>query len=92
MIHHQRPAVDVLFTSTAKYAAANALGVILTGMGADGAAGIRAMKEAGSFNIAQDEASSVVYGMPKEAVKTGAIDLSLDIDAIAEAALRNITR
>ncbi len=92
MIHHQRPAVDVLFTSTARYAASNALGVILTGMGADGAAGIRAMKAAGSFNIAQDEASSVVYGMPKEAVKTGGIDLSLDIDAIAEAALRNIIR
>ena len=92
MIHHQRPAVDVLFTSTATYAGSNALGVILTGMGADGAAGIRAMKEAGSFNIAQDEASCVVYGMPKEAVKTGCIDLSLNIDDIAEAALRKITR
>ncbi len=91
MVHHQRPAVDVLFSSVAQYAGANALGIILTGMGSDGAAGIRAMKDAGSFNIAQDEASSVVYGMPKEAVKTGGIDLSLDIDAIAGAALKHIT-
>ncbi|WDP91157.1 MAG: chemotaxis response regulator protein-glutamate methylesterase [Desulfobacter sp.] len=91
MVHHQRPAVDVLFSSVAQYAGANALGIILTGMGADGAAGIRAMKAAGSFNIAQDENSSVVYGMPKEAVKTGCIDLNLDIDAIAPAALRHIT-
>jgi len=91
MVHHQRPAVDVLFSSVAKYAGANALGIILTGMGSDGATGIRAMKEAGSFNIAQNEASSVVYGMPKEAVKTGGIDLSLDIDAIAGAAMKHIT-
>lgn len=83
--------MDVLFSSVAQYAGANALGIILTGMGSDGAAGIRAMKDAGSFNIAQDEASSVVYGMPKEAVKTGGIDLSLDIDAIAGAALKHIT-
>lgn len=92
MIHHQRPAVDVLFSSVARYAGANALGIILTGMGSDGAAGIRAMKNAGSFNIAQDESSSVVYGMPKEAVKTGGIDLSLDLDAIGPAALKHITR
>ncbi len=91
MVHHQRPAVDLLFSSVARYAGANALGIILTGMGSDGAAGIRAMKEAGSFNIAQNETSSVVYGMPKEAVKTGGIDLSLDIDAIAGAALKQIT-
>lgn len=91
MVHHQRPAVDVLFSSVARYAGANALGIILTGMGADGATGIRAMKAAGSFNIAQNEASSVVYGMPKEAVKMGGIDLSLDIDAIAGAALKQIT-
>ena len=90
MVHHQRPAVDVLFSSVAQYAGANSLGIILTGMGADGAAGIQAMKNAGSFNIAQNEASSVVYGMPKEAVKTGCIDLSLDIKAIAGAALQQI--
>jgi len=91
MIHHQRPAVDVLFSSVAKYAGANALGIILTGMGADGAAGIKAMKEAGAYTIAQNEASCVVYGMPKEAVKIGAIHRSLDIDAIAQAALKRIT-
>lgn len=91
MIHHQRPAVDVLFSSVAKYAGANALGIILTGMGADGAAGIGAMKNAGAYTIAQNEASCVVYGMPKEAVKIGAIHRSLDIDAIAQAALKRIT-
>ena len=90
LIHHQRPAVDVLFNSVARYAGPNALGVILTGMGADGAAGVRAMKDAGAFNIAQDEASSVVYGMPKEAVKTGGIDQVLDVEDIAEAALGNM--
>lgn len=89
MVHHQRPAVDVLFTSVAQFAGANALGIILTGMGADGAAGIRAMKGAGSYNIAQDEKSSVVYGMPKEAAKTGCVDLNLDIDAIAPAAIKH---
>ncbi|WDP84710.1 MAG: chemotaxis response regulator protein-glutamate methylesterase [Desulfobacter sp.] len=90
MVHHQRPAVDVLFLSVARYAGANALGVILTGMGSDGAAGMSAMKAAGSFNIAQNENSSVVYGMPKEAIKTGAVDLSLDIDAIAGSVLDHI--
>ncbi len=90
LIHHQRPAVDALFSSVARYAGRNALGVVLTGMGADGAAGIKSMKEAGSFTIAQDEASSVVYGMPKEAFKTGAIDRVLDINAVAEVALTAI--
>ncbi|MDR2140849.1 MAG: chemotaxis response regulator protein-glutamate methylesterase [Deltaproteobacteria bacterium] len=74
MVHHQRPAVDVLFKSVAKYAGANAVGVILTGMGSDGAEGIRVMKQAGAKTIAQDEASCVVFGMPKEAIKTGCVD------------------
>ena len=74
MVHHQRPAVDVLFKSTAQFAGANAVGVILTGMGADGADGIKLMKDAGARTIAQDEASCVVFGMPKEAIKTGAVD------------------
>ncbi|MDR1545586.1 MAG: chemotaxis response regulator protein-glutamate methylesterase [Deltaproteobacteria bacterium] len=74
MVHHQRPAVDVLFKSVAKYAGANAVGVILTGMGSDGAEGIRVMKEAGAKTLAQDEASCVVFGMPKEAIKTGCVD------------------
>jgi two-component system, chemotaxis family, protein-glutamate methylesterase/glutaminase len=69
MVHHQRPAVDVLFKSTAKYAGANAIGVILTGMGADGAEGLLEMKKAGAATIAQDEKSCVVFGMPKEAIK-----------------------
>ena len=74
MVHHQRPAVDVLFKSVAKTAGANAIGVILTGMGADGAEGIKIMKQAGAKPLAQDEASCVVFGMPKEAIKTGCVD------------------
>jgi two-component system chemotaxis response regulator CheB len=72
MVNHQRPSADVLFKSTAENAAANALGIILTGMGADGARGLLQMKEAGAITIAQDEKSCVIYGMPKEAVKRGA--------------------
>jgi two-component system chemotaxis response regulator CheB len=74
MVHHQRPAVDVLFKSVAKYAGANAVGVVLTGMGSDGAEGIKIMKQAGAKTLAQDEASCVVFGMPKEAIKTGCVD------------------
>ena len=74
LVHHQRPAVDVLFNSVAQYVGNNAVGVILTGMGADGAQGLLAMKGAGARTLVQDEASSIVYGMPKEAVKIGAAD------------------
>lgn len=84
LVHHQRPAVDVLFNAVAKYAGANAVGVILTGMGADGAAGIKAMKEAGAKTIAQDEESSVVFGMPKEAIKTGCVDKVLSLKKIPQ--------
>lgn len=83
LVHYQRPAVDVLFKSVAKYAGANALGIILTGMGKDGAAGLLDMKKAGSVNIAQDENSSVVFGMPREAIALGAADYILDIGSIA---------
>lgn len=69
MVYHQRPAVEVLFDSVAKFAGANAIGVILTGMGKDGGKGLRHMKDAGAFTIAQDEKSCVVYGMPKAAVE-----------------------
>jgi two-component system chemotaxis response regulator CheB len=71
MVHHQRPSVDVLFKSVADFAGANAVGVILTGMGADGAEGMLKMREAGARTIAQDEQSCVVFGMPKEAIKLG---------------------
>jgi len=74
MVHHQRPAADVLFNSVAQYAGSNAIGVILTGMGSDGAQGMLKMKEAGARTIAQDEESCVVFGMPKEAIKLNAID------------------
>jgi two-component system chemotaxis response regulator CheB len=87
MVHHQRPAVDVLFDSTAQYAGANAVGVILTGMGADGAAGLAKMKEAGARTIAQDEATSVVFGMPKEAIKTGCVDKVVPLSRISQTIL-----
>ena len=83
MLHHQRPSVDVLFRSVAKTAGKNALGIILTGMGADGAEGMKSMHDEGSPTIAQNEASSVVYGMPKEAIKLGGVDSVLDINNIA---------
>jgi len=87
LVHHQRPAADVLFKSVAKYAGANALGIILTGMGKDGAAGLLSMKKAGAVNIAQDEKSCVVFGMPREAINIGAADYIKDIDAIAQKAI-----
>jgi len=83
MVHHQRPAVDVLFKSVAQVAGANAVGVILTGMGADGASGMLEMKKAGARTIAQDESSCVVFGMPKEAIKLGGADKVLPLDQIA---------
>ncbi|OPY82529.1 MAG: Chemotaxis response regulator protein-glutamate methylesterase [Syntrophus sp. PtaU1.Bin005] len=90
MVHHQRPAVDILFKSTAKYAGANAIGVILTGMGADGAEGLLEMKQMGASTIAQNEKSCVVYGMPKEAVKLGAVDKIVHLDQIADEIVRMV--
>lgn len=90
MVHHQRPAVDILFKSTAKYAGANAIGVILTGMGADGAEGLLDMKRAGASTIAQDENSCVVFGMPKEAIKVGAADKVLPLEQIAAEMMRMV--
>lgn len=84
LVHYQRPAVDILFRSVARYAGANALGILLTGMGKDGAEGLLEMKKAGAVTIAQDEASSVVYGMPKEAKQIGAVDYVEDILKIAD--------
>jgi two-component system chemotaxis response regulator CheB len=88
LVSRHRPSVDVLFRSAARYAGKNCLGVIMTGMGDDGARGMKEMKEAGAFNIAQDEASSVVYGMPKEALKLGGVDKVLALEAIAREVLR----
>jgi two-component system, chemotaxis family, protein-glutamate methylesterase/glutaminase len=87
LVSRHRPSVDVLFRSAARYAGGNAVGVIMTGMGDDGARGMREMKQVGAFNIAQDEATSVVFGMPKEAVKRGAVDKVLPLGAIAGAVL-----
>jgi two-component system chemotaxis response regulator CheB len=74
LVRRHRPSVDVLFRSVAKYAGANAAGIIMTGMGDDGAAGLLEMKNAGARTFAQDEESCVVYGMPREAVKLGAVE------------------
>jgi len=73
-VNRHRPSVDVLFRSAANYAGANAIGVILTGMGKDGAAGMLEMKHAGAHNFSQDEATCVVFGMPREAIAVGAVD------------------
>lgn len=83
LVSRHRPSVDVLFRSAASYAGKNAVGVIMTGMGDDGAQGMKEMKDAGAYNIAQDEHTSVVYGMPKEAVKAGAVDAIVPLKSIA---------
>jgi two-component system chemotaxis response regulator CheB len=70
-VNRHRPSVDVLFNSCAASAGSNAIGIILTGMGADGARGLLAMRNAGAFTVAQDEASCIVFGMPKEAIACG---------------------
>jgi two-component system chemotaxis response regulator CheB len=87
LVCRHRPSVDVLFRSAARYAGPNAAGVILTGMGDDGARGLLEMKQAGSVTIAQDEATSVVFGMPKEAIKLNCVDKVLPLQLIAGAIL-----
>jgi len=84
----QRPSVDVLFQSVAAAAGANAIGVILTGMGSDGSDGLLRMKEAGAHTIAQDEDSSVVFGMPREAIRKGAVRQVLPLQRIARAMIQ----
>ena len=88
LVSRHRPSVDVLFRSTARYAGKNAVGVIMTGMGDDGAKGMREMKDAGAYNIAQDEASCVVFGMPAEAIKNGGVDRVLSLEQIAPAVVQ----
>jgi two-component system, chemotaxis family, protein-glutamate methylesterase/glutaminase len=83
LVNRHKPSVDVLFKSVAHCAGANALGIILTGMGDDGARGLREMRDAGARTAAQDEASSVVYGMPREAVRLGAAEAVLPLGHIA---------
>ncbi|MFA5904239.1 MAG: chemotaxis response regulator protein-glutamate methylesterase [Desulfobacula sp.] len=87
LVSRHRPSVDVLFRSAARYAGKNAVGVIMTGMGDDGAKGMLEMKESGASTIAQDEASSVVFGMPKEAIKLGCVDKILPLERINQAVL-----
>lgn len=87
-VNRHRPSVDVMFRSVASAAGRNAVGAILTGMGGDGAQGLLAMREAGARTIAQDEASCVVFGMPKVAIDLGAVDHVLPIDRIAGQLLR----
>ncbi len=79
------PSVDVLFRSAAGAAGANALGIIMTGMGDDGARGLREMRTAGAHTIAQDEASCVVFGMPKEAIKLDAAERVMPLDDLSHA-------
>ncbi|MBA3031198.1 MAG: chemotaxis response regulator protein-glutamate methylesterase [Desulfobacteraceae bacterium] len=88
LVSRHRPSVDVLFRSAARYAGRNAIGVILTGMGDDGAKGMLEMKETGAFNIAQDQATSVVFGMPHEAIKLGATDSVCPLEDIAPLVLK----
>jgi len=90
LVHHQRPAVDVLFKSVAQYSGSNAVGVLLTGMGADGGEGLLRMKQAGARTIAQDEKSCVVYGMPKVAVQLDAVEKVASLADIAETSLKMI--
>lgn len=91
-VNYHCPSVDVLFRSVAKSAGVNAMGVILTGMGSDGANGLLEMKNAGSYTIAQDEETSVVYGMPKEAIRLGAVDDILPLHSIPNSIMKEVSQ
>ncbi len=82
-VHHVRPAVDILFKSVAQYAGKNAIGIVLTGMGQDGAEGLSEMRRAGAITLAEAEETCVVYGMPQAAVKAGAVQRVLRLDDIS---------
>jgi two-component system chemotaxis response regulator CheB len=88
LVARHRPSVDVLFRSVARYAGRNAVGVLMTGMGDDSARGLGEMKETGAVTIAQDEATSVVFGMPAETIKRGAADHVMPLERIASGVLR----
>jgi two-component system chemotaxis response regulator CheB len=87
LVNRHRPSVDVLFRSVARYAGRNAVGVILTGMGDDGARGLVELRQAGARTVAQDEASSVVWGMPKVAIGLGGAEAVCDLDAVVDQVL-----
>ena len=89
-VNHHRPSVEVLFRSTALNAGKNAIGVMLTGMGKDGAIGMLEMRQAGAYNLAQDEATCVVYGMPREAVAVGAVDEVVPIQEMTQRVLSRL--
>lgn len=89
-VQRQRPSVDVLFESIAAHGGTNAIGVILTGMGSDGAYGMLGMKKRGAVTIAQDESSCVVFGMPKEAIKLGAVDHIVPLNDIPETLIKQV--
>ncbi len=88
LVSRHRPSVDVLFRSAARYAGRNALGIIMTGMGDDGAKGMLELKQAGAYTIAQDESSCVVFGMPAEAIKLGSVDKILHLGAMPREIMR----
>ena len=92
LVSRHRPSVDVLFRSAARSAGSNAVGVIMTGMGDDGARGLQEMKQAGARTIAQDEATSIVFGMPKEAIALGCVDKIVPLPQIAQELLRAAAR
>jgi two-component system chemotaxis response regulator CheB len=89
-VNHHRPSVEVLFRSVAQFAGKNAIGVMLTGMGKDGAIGMLEMRQAGSYNLAQDEASCVVFGMPREAIAVGAVDEIVPIQEMTQRVLSRL--
>lgn len=91
-VHHHRPSVDVLFHSCARALGVNAVGVIMTGMGSDGAQGLLAMHRAGAWTVAQDEASCIVFGMPKEAIAVGAVDDVVSLEKIPVTVLQRVRR
>jgi len=88
LVHYQRPSVDVLFRSVARSAGKNAVGAILTGMGADGAKGLLEMRESGAYTIAQDEATCVVFGMPKEAIEMGAVKKVVPLSHVSQVIIK----
>jgi two-component system chemotaxis response regulator CheB len=90
LVNRHRPSVDVMFRSVAKSAGVNALGVIMTGMGDDGAAGMLEMRNAGARTVAQDEESCVVFGMPKEAIKRGGVERTLPLSSMAQEILKQL--